>query len=135
MHYLSIYPPKLRHLQWLRLFTFVYDDLFLCQSSFHDGKHIFVAQAYHSHQRSLHEGEAGDKDKRGEHIVMPGGKMVYGQIDNKRNGGYQLDFRCYHSRRVGFAQLEKFDAGYMDAALENAENCNDDGKQRYGIAP
>ena len=35
----------------------------LPQSFFHDGEHIFVAQANHSHQRALHDSEAGDKDK------------------------------------------------------------------------
>ena len=107
----------------------------LCQAFFHDCEHIFIAQADQSHERALHEGEAGDKDKGGEHIVRPGGKMVRGQIDNERNGACQLDFRRHHARSVGLAQLEKFDAGYMDAALEDAEDSKGDDKQRYGIAP
>ena len=48
----------------------------------HNGKHIFVAKADHSHKGALHAGKAGNKDKGTEGVIVPRSKMIHGQIDN-----------------------------------------------------
>ena len=52
------------------------------------GEHIFVSQSYRSHQRTLHNCEAGKEHKGAESVVVPRSKMVYSQIDDQEDSAH-----------------------------------------------
>ena len=90
------------------------------ESLFHDGEHVFVAEANHSHEGALHAGKAGNKDKGTEGIVVPCSQMVYCQIYNQGDSRYQFNLSGYQSRSVGFLALEYLDSDDVDDEIGRA---------------
>ena len=91
--------------------------------------------ANHGHQGALQQDEASNEHEGRKGVVVPGGKVVHGNIYNQGYPRDQFDFGGNHPRRIGLVQTEDLDSDYMDDALEDAEACHCECKQRDAVSP